>query len=574
MKNLTAVLLAVMLLFTTMPWAASAATLDEVAQPVGASSGTTGDCTWTLDDEGTLTISGNGAMQNYSFKNSGGTYITTAPWGTNIKTVVIEVGVTSIGDYAFYGCTDLTNIIGANGVTSVAYDAFTNCPAAIGITGDCRWNRNGNGVLTISGNGAMANYSSGSSSPWGRNITSVIIENGVTSIGDYAFYNCIRLTNVTIGNGVTSIGNYAFSGCTVLTSVTIPDSVTSIGGYAFSGFTGLTSVTIPDSVTSIGSSAFRGCTGLTIYCLADSFAERYAKNNSILTCVLPYHYEKLIDGTVEISLYTGNEKNVTIPDSIFGKPVSTVKKWAFANNTIMESVVIPDTVTSIAKGTFYNCTELKTVTMGNNVTAIGESAFEKCLFLEEINLSSKLKTIGDEAFYDCRRLKKLTLPNTVTAIGEEAFTNCRSLQNLVIPNGVQTLGNDSSVGFGMFENCKSLQEITIPASVGAIQSNAFDGCNGVTIVGEPNSYAQQYAANQNILFRAIATESVGDADRDGHISISDVTMVQRYIAELVQFDDATRALADTNGDGIVNIDDATHLQRYLAEYDVVLGGKN
>ena len=181
-KKALAVLLSAMLL-SAVPLTAMAAEVAPQEQSVGASSGTTGDCTWTLDNNGVLTISGNGKMGDYSSQYSSSTYIyiTTAPWGANIKTVVIEGGVTSIGDNAFYNC---------------------------------------------------------------KNLTSVTIGNSVTSIGEYAFYGCKLLTSVTIPDSVASIGDYAFSNCTGLTSVTIPDSVTSIGDGAFDYCTGLTSVTI------------------------------------------------------------------------------------------------------------------------------------------------------------------------------------------------------------------------------------------------------------------------------------------------------------------------------------------
>ncbi|MER2149887.1 MAG: leucine-rich repeat domain-containing protein, partial [Ruminococcus sp.] len=153
-KKSLAVLLSALLLFTAVPFAASAAVaLQE--QSVGASSGTTGDCTWTLDDEGTLIISGNGAMEDYTIRSS-------APWGTNIKMVVIEDGVSSIGNDAFYNC---------------------------------------------------------------KSLTSVSIGNSVTSISYAAFYGCASMTSVTIGKSVTSIGDKAFYGCTGLTSVHITDIV-------------------------------------------------------------------------------------------------------------------------------------------------------------------------------------------------------------------------------------------------------------------------------------------------------------------------------------------------------------
>ena len=270
MKKAISILLCLCLalsVFTVVPFAASAAEVTE--ESVGATSGTTVDCTWALDDNDTLTISGYGAMGDYSSQKLNGTWITTAPWGANIKSVVIEDGVTSIGEFAFYGCTGLT---------------------------------------------------------------SVTIPDSVTSIGGYAFYECTGLTSVTIGNSVTIIGYAAFGECTGLTSVTIPDSVTSIGSYAFAGTTwennqpdgvvyagrvayrykgtmpdntsiiirdgtkgiagsafercnGLRSVIIPDSVTSIGFGSLgynwgrKKIDGLTIYGVPGSAAEQYANDN-------------------------------------------------------------------------------------------------------------------------------------------------------------------------------------------------------------------------------------------------------------------------------------------------------
>ncbi len=142
---------------------------------------------------------------------------------TEIKDMVIPNSVTSIGGFAFQGCSGLTSVTIPNSVTSIGRSAFTSCSG----------------------------------------LTTVTIPNSVTSIDDYAFSDCSGFTSVTIPNSVTSIGEGAFYGCSSLTSVTIPNSVTSIGGSAFSGCSGLTSVTIPNSVTWIGNYAFQNCSGLT-----------------------------------------------------------------------------------------------------------------------------------------------------------------------------------------------------------------------------------------------------------------------------------------------------------------------
>ena len=181
--------------------------------------------------------------------------------------------------------------------------------ASSGTTGDCTWTLDDDGLLTISGNGAMGNDEP---HPWGTNISKVIIEEGVTSIGDLAFFECAELTsidipdsvtsigwtafadctgltNVTIGNSVTIIDDEAFSGCTGLTSIDIPDSVTSIGFLAINNCTGLTNITIPDSVTSIGGSAFSGCTSLTSIAIPDSVSSigSYAIPNTTHICCSP-----------------------------------------------------------------------------------------------------------------------------------------------------------------------------------------------------------------------------------------------------------------------------------------------
>ncbi len=185
---------------------------------MAASSGNCGvDVTWTMDDNGVLTIEGSGAMSDY-------TAGPTVPWyGKTVTSAVIADGVTTIGNYAFYGCSVLTSVNIPNSVTSIGDRAFYNCSG----------------------------------------LTSITIPNSVTSIGDYAFYYCSGLTSVTIGNSVTSIGMSAFIGCSSLTSVIIPNSVTSISDRAFRYCSSLTSITIPNSVESIGSYAFQYCSNLT-----------------------------------------------------------------------------------------------------------------------------------------------------------------------------------------------------------------------------------------------------------------------------------------------------------------------
>ena len=396
----------------------------------------------------------------YSIPNSVTSIGYYAFWGcTNLRNIKIPNNVESIGDYAFYNCTSLTSVTIPNSVTSIGNDAFYGCSSLTSVTIPDSVTSIGYSALSsctsltsIEVSYDNENYSSVDGVlfdkdktkliqyPAGSNRTIYSIPNSVISIGSDAFVGCTSLTSVTIPNSVTSIGGSAFSGCTNLTSITIPDSVTSIGSYAFEDCTSLTSVTIGNSVTSIGGSAFSGCTSLT---------------------------------------------SITIPDS-----VTSIGDYAFYECTSLKSVTIPDSVTSIGDYAFYECTSLKSVTIPNSVTSIGHNAFYGCYFTSEnfVNNSNveidgysrpTIVDTDDKGF--CIKsnmlvkmrpvyaIGEVTIPNSITSIGWSAFYNCRNLTSVTIPNSIESIGDNA------FNGCSKLKKIEIPDSVTYIGSKAFYG---------------------------------------------------------------------------------------------------
>ena len=222
------------------------------------SQGTCGEnLTWTFDSEGTLTISGAGAMYNYRSEGYSGESNDYVPWSRGkIKAVIIRDNVTNIGQCAFANCTNLISVIIPDSVTSIEFAAFASCPSLTTITIP--------DSVTSIGAHAFAKCTS---------LINVAIPNSVASIENGTFSNCSSLTSVTIPDSVTSIGVSAFNGCTNLTSVTIPDNVTSIEVSAFARCTSLTTITIPNSVTNIRSYAFSDCSSLTTVTISDSVTE-------------------------------------------------------------------------------------------------------------------------------------------------------------------------------------------------------------------------------------------------------------------------------------------------------------
>ncbi len=298
----------------------------------------------------------------------------------------------------------------------------------------------------------------------GHNEIPALVANGgidysVTSIDEFAFYNCSNLTGIVIPDSVTSIGERAFYGCSSLTGVVIPDSVTSIGNAAFEDCSGLKSITIPDSVTSIGVGAFSGCSNLTEIVVGNENHD-YSSLDGVL-------FDEA--QTTLIQCPGGKSGAYTIPDT-----VTSIGNGAFSYCSGLTSITIPDGVISIGARAFYGCSRLTSITIPDGVISIGARAFYGCSRLTSIIIPDSVTYIGEYAFGGCFELTSIAIPDGVTKIREGTFLFCSGLTNIIIPDRV------TSIGERAFDSCDSLVNAIIGNGVTSIGSRAFYGCYSLT----------------------------------------------------------------------------------------------
>ena len=342
--------------------------------------------TWTLDNEGTFTVSGTGKMQNYTFADQN-QYSTTAPWyelGRNgkVKTVVIGDGVTNIGDCAFKSCYRLADVTIGNSVTVLGSNAFSSCSSLLSVT----------------------------------------IPDSVTAICNNAFGGHYLL-DVTVGRGVTSIAYDAFSNERYLHLRCYKNSAAHLFAQSHGIAYGLMDGTAEENT-------FSGT------------VENMTWTIDRLNCVMTVEGDGEMPYIPRVTKSWFPQQDEYVHTVIIRDGLTSISTLAFYGCRSITDVVIPNSVTQIGGGAFTYCVNLRNVTIGNGVTTIGEQAFFGCVCLESIVIPDSVTEIGDEAFNDCPYLSNVSLGNGVARIGDWAFHNCGEMIGIAIPDSVTSIGSD------------------------------------------------------------------------------------------------------------------------------------
>ena len=503
-----------------------------------------------------------------------------------IVNCTIPSGTTSIQNYAFRDCNNLTSIIIPNSVKKIGMSAFTDCvgltsiamPESLSEVGIVAFNRCHNLTeVHISNLEAWLSISfgSGTSNPLyyahhlylknvelteitipdsvteikdfvllgASSITSITISNNTASIGKSSFEDCSNLTSIIVPNNVTTIGEYAFAGCTKLTSITLSTKLITIGSYAFKGCGNLISIDIPNSVTAIYSYAFEDCSKLTSIVIPNSitiiYCDTFYNCNGLTSITIP-------SSVTDIGMYAfygcENLKEVHISSLeawfkiSFGGQYANPLYYAhhlYLNGTEFTEIIIPDTITEIKYCALDGASSIDSVVIPKSVTSIGWRAFAGSSALTQVIISDGLTTIDRYAFADCIRLTSLTIPNSVIRIGNYALYGCTSLETLSIPFVGESISGNTYLGYIFGATSSSSHSSHVPSSLktiivtgDTISSSAFSDCSNTISIIIPTNITNVggYAFYNCVNFTIYCEATSKPSGWDGDWNISKCTV--------------------------------------------------
>ena len=590
-KKAMSILISGMIMASSMPLTTFAAEDQPVviSETDSALSGSYSEnITWTLDEDGKLTLSGEGEMADINDN---------APWFDHkleIKTIVVDKGITKIGKNAFRELENVTSVSIPEGIKSIGDEAFKYCA----------------NLKTIKLPDSLEII--GSYAFFKCKLDSLTLPDNVTEIGEYAFSDS-NLSSVIIPKGVKCISDGAFSYNGNLKEVVIPDTVSNIDG-AFKYCISLKEVKIPSSVEKLRDDTFKSCNQLdilifmnpgTIVCdengnesetffMTDggfhgrikgykgSTAEEYAQKYHItfialddLETPLSGSYSENITWTLDedgkLTLSGEGEipdrdgitpwfgQMVNIKTIVVGEGITKIGKAVFLGLESVTSATLPEGLKSIDDGAFEECVNLKKINIPDGVESIGIEAFYKCP-LESLGLPESIKTIGEKAFV-CGKFRSIELPSSITRLENGAFGSCE-IEDIVIPDTITYFG--SAFGY-----CQSLKSITIPESVEKISYKAFAHCTNLetiifenpdTIIfdeegdvhdsffyawggedfkgvvkGYKGSTAEEYSVKYKTNFEVLISEKFGDSNGDGTVSMADAVLIMQSIANPAKY---------------------------------------
>ncbi|WP_297272165.1 leucine-rich repeat domain-containing protein [uncultured Bacteroides sp.] len=460
-----------------------------------------------------------------------------------------------VGDYMFYGLTQLTKITLPKDVWSIGT-----------WSSDDPWYENGTKV-----NGQPRCHDDDYSAAFQNcvNLQEVVLPAGLLWIGPGSFAALKKLTTVNLPEGLEGIGAYAFKGCVALESIALPASLGTLTkltwydlgtyfatvyrfGYNFQGCTKLSKVKLADGLKQLTVNMFNGCTALKSITLPDGMTHL----SSAFTGCSALQSLSIPSTVIMVRSFEGcsSLKELVIPDG-----VTELSTGSFSGCTSLTKITLPAELQSIPEKLFEGCSSLTSLTIPDKVMFIGKNAFEYCTALESVSLPSDLATINGYAFSGCKALKAITIPQSVSVIGQYAFNNCSQLTSIKLPPALITIDNYT------FQGCENLETVQLPAGLITINQNAFSGCKKlkkITIPGAVQTINEGAFANCGLQEVVLS---------EGLISLANGSFAGCNLLEKVTFPTTMKTISGFNNTGLKTIAFAEGAEPEAIGYEAFAG---